>query len=302
MYSNCRVRSAVLASAAFVALGLGSAGGARADSGVPTTVPVLAESAPGSAANDAGPGVDRAMSESVGDAVSESTTPVPPQGASPAPSPTPPAAATVASKTSDPVAPLAALVVSKPTAPRSPTAVPGNASVKLTWLAPSSNGGVSVDRYRVRRATSPAGPWTAIGRTTKRKFTATGLTNGTRYYFRIAAHNAAGWSPASTVVNSVPFTTPSAPSSCSAVQWGGPGSHTIVIQWGGSPNDGGSPAILYEVDATMSGVNYGHALKPPGAGFVAWQVPYGWYEVRVWAVNAAGSGPSCTAWVFMWWP
>jgi hypothetical protein len=231
MYSRCRVRRAVLAGAAFVALGLGSAGGARAESGVPTT----------------------------------------------------------------------ASVVAKPTAPRSPTAVPADERVKLTWLAPSS-GGATVDRYRVQRASSPAGTWTTIGKITARKFTAIGLTNGTKYSFRIAAHNAAGWSPASTVVDSVPFTTPSAPSSCSAVQWGGPGSHTIFIQWTGSPDDGGNPILLTEVDAASNGVNYGSAYKKPGAGFVAWQVPYGWYEVRVAAGNAAGLGPACSVWVFMWWP
>jgi hypothetical protein len=32
------------------------------------------------------------------------------------------------------------------------------------------------------------------------------------------------------------------------------------------------------------------------------RVPYGWYEVRVWAVTLAGCGPSCTAWVLMWRP
>ena len=41
-----------------------------------------------------------------------------------------------------------------------------------------------VPEYRVRWATSPGGPWTAIGRTTAWKFTATRLTNGTTYYFR----------------------------------------------------------------------------------------------------------------------
>ena len=39
----------------------------------------------------------------------------------------------------------------------------------------------------------------------------TGLTNGTRYYFRVLAHNAAGNSASSNVVNAIPRTVPSAP-------------------------------------------------------------------------------------------
>ena len=60
--------------------------------------------------------------------------------------------------------------------------------------------------------------------------------------------------------------------------------------------------LWYEVDATVNGVNQGHGVKPTGPGYVAWQVLYGWYEVQVRAVNAAGPGPACTAWVFLWWP
>jgi Fibronectin type III domain len=173
-------------------------------------------------------------------------------------------------------------------------------SVTLTWVAPSSNGGAKVDKYLVQRYTTASGVWKSIATPTLNGYTAGGLTHSTRYYFRIFAHNAAGWSPASTTVNAVPYTTPSAPSSCTVDQWGGPGSHTMVVQWQASPSDGGSPAVLYEVEATASG--YYHKEPHAGAGYAVWQAPYGWFEVRVWAVNAAGAGPSCTTAVMMWWP
>jgi hypothetical protein len=188
-----------------------------------------------------------------------------------------------------------------PTAPRSPTATPGNASVKLTWLPPASNGGAAIDKYLVQRSTNGT-TWANVGSPTGLSSTATGLVNGTKYYFRVRAHNSAGFGAFSTIVTAVPFITPTAPASCSAAQYNGPGTHEMLIQWASSPSDGVSPAAFYEVDATMNGVNSGHGFQPPGSGFVVWQVPYGWYEVRVWAVNAAGPGPSCTTWVMMWWP
>ena len=135
---------------------------------------------------------------------------------------------------------LTLVAASAPTAPRSPTATAGNARVKLAWLAPSSNGGATINTYRVQRATSAAGPWTRIATPTARSYTANGLSNGTRYHFRIAAHNAAGWGPYSTVVNTVPRTVPSAVPACSATQGGGGGasSPTMSIVWQHPLSDG----------------------------------------------------------------
>ena len=42
------------------------------------------------------------------------------------------------------------------------------------------------------------------GMRTTPSFTATGLANGTRYYFRVFARSAAGLSPASNVANAIP--------------------------------------------------------------------------------------------------
>jgi hypothetical protein len=103
-----------------------------------------------------------------------------------------------------------------PTAPRSPIAKPANTAVKLAWLAPSSNGGASINGYRVQRATSKSGPWKTIAKPTVRRYRAGGLKNGVRYYFRVAAHNAAGWSAPGKVVSAVPRTVPSPPRSPTA--------------------------------------------------------------------------------------
>ena len=87
-------------------------------------------------------------------------------------------------------------------------AYPGSGRALLTWTPPTSNGGTAITRYAIQRSTSPTSGWAYISSTTPataRSFTATGLRNATRYYFRIAAINAAGvgtWSPVISVVPS----------------------------------------------------------------------------------------------------
>lgn len=82
-----------------------------------------------------------------------------------------------------------------PTAPGSPpslTATAGTGSVTLGWEAPGSDGGSPVTGYKVYRGTSSGGEtWLAtLGNVTS--YNDTGLTNGTTYYYRVGASNAAG--------------------------------------------------------------------------------------------------------------
>ena len=102
-----------------------------------------------------------------------------------------------------------------PTAPRSLAAAPTNVSgqVRLTWLAPASNGGSAVTDYIIQRSPNGTTGWVTIsdGVNTNTTYTVTGLINGTRYYFRVYAHNAAGNGPASNVANAIPRTLPTAP-------------------------------------------------------------------------------------------
>jgi hypothetical protein len=76
----------------------------------------------------------------------------------------------------------------------------------LTWIAPARNGGARISDYVIKRSTSRRGPWRTVPDrvSTARRFTVTGLTNGTRYFFRVAARNAAGRGAASVTVSTTP--------------------------------------------------------------------------------------------------
>ena len=93
-------------------------------------------------------------------------------------------------------------------APGNFAATPGNGQVTLSWSAPASDGGSAITGYQYQQAagTSPYSAWTAIpgsGPST-RSHIVTGLTNGTRYFFRVRAVNSDGPGPGSAEGSATP--------------------------------------------------------------------------------------------------
>jgi hypothetical protein len=88
-----------------------------------------------------------------------------------------------------------------PAAPTGLTATAGNASVPLSWVASSG-----ASTYSVYRGTSAGGEsTTAIASgITATSYSNTGLTNGTQYYYKVAAVNAGGTSPLSAEASATP--------------------------------------------------------------------------------------------------
>lgn len=188
----------------------------------------------------------------------------------------------------------AAEAATKPSAPRSVKATPSNHAVKVSWSAPSSNGGAAIDKYAVQRWTGTK--WITVKTTNgrARSWTNTGLTNGEKYYFLVFAHNRLGWSKTSARVSATPRTVPSAPYKFQAdLHPSGLGA-----RWEPSKSNGGAAIDFYLVEVSTDGVawttpkkstTYGTSVNPI---LFSGLVPGGRYWLRARAHNAAGYSAS----------
>lgn len=101
-----------------------------------------------------------------------------------------------------------------------PRAVPGqvgtitvsslNQSISLSWPTTTASNGSAISSYRSQYSLSSAaaGEWFDISSAPATTIVATGLSNGTSYYFRVQASNVAGYGLASAVVTRIPYTVP----------------------------------------------------------------------------------------------
>jgi hypothetical protein len=90
-----------------------------------------------------------------------------------------------------------------PLAPTGLTATAGNQQIALVWT-PS----LTATNYQVKRSTASGGPYTTVGTSATTSYTDTGLTNGTIYYYVVAAVNTAGGGANSSQVFAEPGATP----------------------------------------------------------------------------------------------
>jgi hypothetical protein len=185
------------------------------------------------------------------------------------------------------------------------TATPGDGTVALTWQ-PAQVDGTPVTGYSVEVSPPPAGgsQITTVGVTTSHTFT--GLTNGTTYTFTVMATNAAGNSPWSLGVTTVPFGKPlamAAPAAAGAAVPDPSATLGITVSWsavtGTAAN--GSPVTGYTVSqyqASSSGGPFGGtaaATQTVAAGVTSASFTVNndgsWYEYSITATNAAGTSP-----------
>lgn len=140
------------------------------------------------------------------------------------------------------------------TVPGEPTGVQateGDASAKVTWVAPATDGGSPISRYVV--VSHPDNKQVVVDAGVHQA-TVTGLTNGTFYVFTVRAANAAGFGPQSLRSNFVqPAGVPSAPTNVLAVvASGGWGPGVASVTWTASSNNG-SPVTSYTITVSPGG-------------------------------------------------
>jgi glucosylceramidase len=153
-------------------------------------------------------------------------------------------------------------------------------TIRLTWTASGSG-----SFYRIRRATTPEGPFVFLGETTSTEFTDSSVVNGVTYHYTVSAVGSFNESAATAALVAAPtLVAPSAPTGLVAVA----GNASVSLSWAPVAN-----AATYRVKrATSSGGPYstlasGLAATSYSDGSAANGSTY-FYVVS--AENAAGEG------------
>jgi fibronectin type 3 domain-containing protein len=181
-----------------------------------------------------------------------------------------------------------------PTVPGAPalnTAAAGNASVALSWSAPTSNGGAAVSNYKVYRGTSAGGEslLTTLGNVTS--WTDGTAANGTTYFYEVSAVNSVGEGSKSNEMSATPTqpaTVPGTPTLNSAAA----GNNSVALAWSAPTTNGGAAVTNYKVyRGTSSG---GETLLTTLGNVTSWSdntaVNGTTYYYEVSAVNSVGEG------------
>jgi hypothetical protein len=184
-----------------------------------------------------------------------------------------------------------------PSLPRAVRATRTNATVQVTWTAPTVNHDCqSTGYYYCDPATSYVVSWAAAGgtwqsvTTTATSRTISGLRSTIAYYVRVQAVNAAGRSGTTTSIRVGPLAKPSVMTPMRAT----PAIRQVTLRWT-APASNGSPIIRYAIQRRRAGSatwNYISTNTPATArSFTARNLANGTrYYFRIAAVNALGRG------------
>lgn len=177
-----------------------------------------------------------------------------------------------------------------PGAPTGLAASINSGSIGLNWIAPTAINGSPVTGYLVEGYINNA--WTTLAANNPTtSYTATGLTDGTSYDFRVSAINSGGTSLASSIVSATPATPPAATSSVVATRGNAQASIAFA-----APSNGGSPITSYSVYCALESNQLVWTDCTPSPGLTTSPIVVTGltngtsYVFKVVASNAAGSG------------
>jgi titin len=163
----------------------------------------------------------------------------------------------------------------------------GNASVKIGFRPPSSDGGSVITNYQYSLNN---GAWTdRTPASSSTPLMITGLTNGVNYSIRIRAVNAAGGGVASWPVSAMPMTTPGAPQGLSAQA-----SHRSATMSFTHPAETGGVSITHYQWSLDGGQTWTVTTQASRSTPMLMQdlINGRTYQIRVRAINLAGAGPA----------
>ena len=177
-----------------------------------------------------------------------------------------------------------------------------NSQVPLTWSAPVDDGGSAITKYIIQYNTTGSAPWNnqVITSSSATSYTITGLTNGTKYYFKVAAingycNNDTEYGPTSGLFsetyNATPATIPNQVMNVETTS--GPNIGNISVSWTAPINNVGAATSSYTLQYRLSGSgNWTTILGIVDTNRVIQGLANAsTYDIRVAAVNSLGTGP-----------
>ena len=171
-----------------------------------------------------------------------------------------------------------------PAAPTNLTTTTGNSQVTLTW-----SNSIGANGYVVQRSGTTGGPYATIaGGVTTNSYTDTGLTNGSSYYYVVAATNSSGIGPQSAeAVAALANLPPIAPTGLTAA----PGNTVVFLNWNvvfGATN-------YVVLSSTNSGGPYSTNVSTTTTGYLNTGLSNGTtYYYVVFATSPYGQSPLST--------
>jgi uncharacterized protein (DUF1800 family)/fibronectin type 3 domain-containing protein len=163
-------------------------------------------------------------------------------------------------------------------APANLTAAAGNGFVKLAW-----NAVTGATSYQIFRSTTGTFDAPAIATVTTTTFKNEGLINGTAYSYRVAARNAGGNGPYSSIVTATPNAPPAAPTNLTAT------AGNVMVTLGWTPVAGATGYRVYRGTATNAQAAAPIATDLTAPAFVDASVTNGvtyFYQVTATAAGA----------------
>ena len=189
----------------------------------------------------------------------------------------------------------ATAIVGVPSAPTSLSATPLGLSVRLSWTAPTQNGGSAITDYVAQFSADSGATWSTFSDSvsTSTTTTVTGLTNGLTYQLRVSAVNSVGTSAYSSVVIAVPWAAslPSAPLDLAIASYG---LNQVGLSWTIPATNGGDTITDYVIEYSSSSGSTWATFTDPVSSIrsttVTDLVSGSTYIFRVSARNSAGTG------------
>ena len=176
-----------------------------------------------------------------------------------------------------------------------PDGLQGSTRIRLTWSAPSNDGGSPITGYRIERAITRGGPWiiqAASTGSTATTYLHTGLVPNTTRFYRVRALNAQGsGEPSNVAEGETNAARPGQPRNLSARATG---PTSITLAWQAPASDGGERITGYAIRERVPNGTWITIVRNTGSTATTFDrtglQPATAYQYQVAAINRVGAG------------